>query len=199
MASQVPGVITIFASRRPSSGTREVQIALQQNAAQVRPEVTRISRKPDAAGSNRERRAEGQLPDKKKGHQAAQASWARKSASDIRRGRRRAAWRRPVRPPPGRRRPPSAAPRIHPSSACGPCIAATTSGSVMNGPTPIMSSMFSATALAQAHAANQVLLWSFLGRHWLSCGSVERSLARELSGAPSLGEGLTAARAQAPA
>ena len=41
----------------------------------------------------------------------------------------------------------SAAPRIQPSSACGPCMATTTSGSVMNGPTPIMSSMFSATAL----------------------------------------------------
>jgi hypothetical protein len=30
--------------------------------------------------------------------------------------------------------------------ACGPPIAARISGSVMNGPTPIMSSMFSATA-----------------------------------------------------
>ena len=91
------------------------------------------------------------------------------------------------------------APATHPSIACGPCIAATTSGSVMNGPTPIMSSMFSETALAQAHAADQVLLWSFLGRHWLSCGSVERSLARGAIGCAVFGEGLTAARAQAPA
>src|SRR5579862_4760749 len=39
------------------------------------------------------------------------------------------------------------APKIHPSMACGPPIAATTSGMVMNGPTPIMSIMFSAVAL----------------------------------------------------
>src|SRR5277367_4146358 len=41
----------------------------------------------------------------------------------------------------------SAAPRTQPRSACGPCMATTTSGRVMNGPTPIMSSMFRATAL----------------------------------------------------
>jgi hypothetical protein len=40
----------------------------------------------------------------------------------------------------------SPAPRIQPSIACGPPIAARISGSVINGPTPIMSSMFSATA-----------------------------------------------------
>jgi hypothetical protein len=39
------------------------------------------------------------------------------------------------------------APATQPRIACGPCIAATTSGNVMNGPTPIMSSMFSETAL----------------------------------------------------
>ena len=38
------------------------------------------------------------------------------------------------------------APRIHPSIAWGPPIATTTSGSVMNGPTPIMFIMFSETA-----------------------------------------------------
>ena len=40
----------------------------------------------------------------------------------------------------------SPAPRTQPSIACGPPMAATISGSVMNGPPPIMSSMFSATA-----------------------------------------------------
>src|SRR5271170_906553 len=40
----------------------------------------------------------------------------------------------------------SSAPAIHPSSACGPPIALTTNGMVMNGPTPIMSIMFSAVA-----------------------------------------------------
>jgi hypothetical protein len=39
------------------------------------------------------------------------------------------------------------APRIHPSIACGPPIAATIRGMVMNGPTPIMSIMFSVVAL----------------------------------------------------
>ncbi len=39
------------------------------------------------------------------------------------------------------------APRIHPSMACGPPIAPTIRGMVMNGPTPIMSIMFSAVAL----------------------------------------------------
>ena len=38
------------------------------------------------------------------------------------------------------------APRIHPSMACGPPIALTISGMVMNGPTPIMSIMFRAVA-----------------------------------------------------
>src|SRR3954468_21651695 len=41
------------------------------------------------------------------------------------------------------------APRIQPSIACGPCIVATISGTVMNGPTPIMSIMFSAVACAR--------------------------------------------------
>src|SRR5579863_7990975 len=39
------------------------------------------------------------------------------------------------------------APRIQPSIACGPPIAVTISGMVMNGPTPIMSIMLSAVAL----------------------------------------------------
>ncbi len=39
------------------------------------------------------------------------------------------------------------APRIQPSMACGPPMALTISGMVMNGPTPIMSIMFSAVAL----------------------------------------------------
>ena len=39
------------------------------------------------------------------------------------------------------------APRIQPSMACGPPIALTIRGMVMNGPTPIMSIMFSAVAL----------------------------------------------------
>ncbi len=39
------------------------------------------------------------------------------------------------------------APRIQPSMACGPPIALTINGIVMNGPTPIMSIMFSAVAL----------------------------------------------------
>ncbi len=39
------------------------------------------------------------------------------------------------------------APRIQPSMACGPPIAPTISGMVMNGPTPIMSIMFRAVAL----------------------------------------------------
>ena len=39
------------------------------------------------------------------------------------------------------------APRIQPSMACGPPMAPTISGMVMNGPTPIMSIMFSAVAL----------------------------------------------------
>src|SRR5438874_1999140 len=43
----------------------------------------------------------------------------------------------------------SAAPSTHPSIACGPCIVATISGMVMNGPTPIMSIMFSAVASAR--------------------------------------------------
>src|SRR5215470_3778825 len=41
----------------------------------------------------------------------------------------------------------STAPAAQPSMACGPPIAATMSGMVMNGPTPIMSVMFSAMAL----------------------------------------------------
>src|SRR6516225_435201 len=41
-----------------------------------------------------------------------------------------------------------AAPRIQPNIACGPPAALTTSGIVMNGPTPIMSIMFSVVALA---------------------------------------------------
>src|SRR5579864_1724591 len=41
----------------------------------------------------------------------------------------------------------SSAPAIQPRSACGPPIAAMTSGMVMNGPTPIMSIMFIAVAL----------------------------------------------------
>ena len=43
----------------------------------------------------------------------------------------------------------STAPIIHPSIACGPCMAMMISGSVMNGPTPIMSSTFSRTAPAR--------------------------------------------------
>src|SRR6185503_5528416 len=43
----------------------------------------------------------------------------------------------------------SAAPRIQPSIACGPCIVATISGTVMKGPTPIMSIMLSAVASAR--------------------------------------------------
>ena len=43
----------------------------------------------------------------------------------------------------------STAPRIQPSMACGPCMAMMISGSVMNGPTPIMSSTFSRTAPAR--------------------------------------------------
>ncbi len=39
------------------------------------------------------------------------------------------------------------APRIQPSIACGPPIALTIKGMVMNGPTPIMSIMLSAVAL----------------------------------------------------
>src|SRR5205085_12167678 len=39
-----------------------------------------------------------------------------------------------------------AAPKIHPSIACGPAMALMISGIVMNGPTPIMSIMFSAVA-----------------------------------------------------
>ena len=39
-----------------------------------------------------------------------------------------------------------AAPRIHPSMACGPAMALMISGMVMNGPTPIMSIMFKAVA-----------------------------------------------------
>src|SRR5579872_3849269 len=41
----------------------------------------------------------------------------------------------------------NAAPRIHPSMACGPPIALTISGIVMNGPTPTISIMLSAAAL----------------------------------------------------
>src|SRR5437879_2964144 len=41
----------------------------------------------------------------------------------------------------------SSAPKIQPSIACGPPIALMISGMVMNGPTPIMSIMFSAVAL----------------------------------------------------
>src|SRR5580658_1820235 len=41
----------------------------------------------------------------------------------------------------------SSAPAIHPRIACGPPIALTIRGRVMNGPTPIMSIMFSAVAL----------------------------------------------------
>src|ERR1035441_8193999 len=41
----------------------------------------------------------------------------------------------------------SSAPATQPSSACGPPMALTTSGMVMNGPTPIMSIMFSEVAL----------------------------------------------------
>src|SRR2546430_183783 len=41
----------------------------------------------------------------------------------------------------------NSAPAIHPSIACGPPIALTISGMVMNGPTPIMSIMLSAVAL----------------------------------------------------
>src|SRR5437868_3575964 len=41
----------------------------------------------------------------------------------------------------------STAPRIQPSMACGPPIAPTISGIVMNGPTPIMSIMLRAVAL----------------------------------------------------
>src|SRR5215472_19273636 len=40
----------------------------------------------------------------------------------------------------------STAPSTHPTIACGPPIAPISSGSVMNGPTPIMSSRFSVTA-----------------------------------------------------
>src|SRR2546430_14563312 len=40
----------------------------------------------------------------------------------------------------------STAPSIHPSIACGPPITVTMSGIVINGPTPIMSIMFSAVA-----------------------------------------------------
>ena len=40
----------------------------------------------------------------------------------------------------------STAPSTHPSIACGPPITVTISGIVINGPTPIMSIMFSAVA-----------------------------------------------------
>ena len=40
----------------------------------------------------------------------------------------------------------NSAPRIQPSMACGPPIALTMSGMVMNGPTPIISIMFNAVA-----------------------------------------------------
>ena len=41
------------------------------------------------------------------------------------------------------------APRIHASRACGPPIAATMIGIVMNGPTPIMSFILTVTAPAR--------------------------------------------------
>lgn len=40
----------------------------------------------------------------------------------------------------------SSAPKIQPSSACGPCIAERISGMVRNGPTPTICSMFAVRA-----------------------------------------------------
>src|SRR5437870_3120841 len=90
----------------------------------------------------------------------------------------------------------STAPRIHPSNACGPCIAATTSGNVMNGPTPIISSIFRATALPRPMP--RIRFWDCCGESACdSCGWEES--CGELCEAPPLVEEVTAARAQAPA
>ena len=110
------------------------------------PEVRRIARQSDRTRRNRKWRAERKLPDKKKGNQPAQTMRAVNLAQIA------------YDPPePGMAAPSSAhtrpsqmantAPRIQPSIACGPPIAPTIRGMVMNGPTPIMSIMFSAVAL----------------------------------------------------
>ena len=92
-----------------------------------------------------------------------------KSVSDIRRSRRRCGMDAPSSANTSPSHIASAAPATHPRIACGPCMAATTSGSVMNGPTPIMSSMFSETALDRPMPRIS-LCW--LGRS--VCGSLGR-------------------------
>src|SRR5208282_897400 len=53
-----------------------------------------------------------------------------------------------------------AAPRIHPNMACGPPAALMMRGMVMNGPTPIMSIMFSAVAEPRPMPRTRVVPWS---------------------------------------
>src|SRR5271166_2486943 len=83
----------------------------------------------------------------------------------------------------------STAPTIQPSMACGPPAALTISGRVMNGPTPIMSIMFSVVAPASprprmSSGCGSGLLWLMAHAQQVhieanGAGHTERQLAEE--------------------
>ena len=91
----------------------------------------------------------------------------------------------------------SSAPRIQPTIACGPCIVATISGMVTNGPTPIMSIMFSAVACHSPMPRTRVPSEGISETHWKweggrlsalerACGQIATRPARRRSPASRL-------------
>ena len=147
MATQVAG-ITSIAPRARRAAAPEVQVWVSDDALQARPEISRIMRQADAARGDGQRRAERKLPDEEKRQQPAQ----RFGAVDFLEVTIRSAGAGHGRAQLGPDQ--TVAERedraeIQPSMACGPPAAAMTSGRVMNGPTPIMSIMFSVVASAR--------------------------------------------------
>src|SRR6476646_4666943 len=97
---------------------------------QAGPEVGRVTRQANRSRRHRKRGAERKLPDKEKRNDPPDLGMAAPSSAHTRPSHMA-----------------KIAPRIQPSMACGPPIAPTINGMVMNGPTPIMSIMFRAVAL----------------------------------------------------
>ena len=159
IATKVAGITSTLALRACRSAAQpRCSVCASNDALQPGPEVSRIVRQPDAAGGNRQRRAERELPDEEKRQQPPQRLRARRFLSGSDTSRRRRAWPRPTRPTPVRRRVRTPRRQSSPAWPAGRRPQLMISGMVMNGPTPIMSIMFSVVALRQADAADQLRL-----------------------------------------
>ena len=167
MATNVAPDISHRTCSVPSKGRCNSQQTVRVLIFERRPEIRGVTGQPNCAGCNRQRGAERKLPDEEKRDQppkfARTINFAQVAYDP---------------PDPGMAAPSSAhtrpshmaktAPRTQPSMACGPPMALTISGMVMNGPTPIMSIMFSAVALQtpMPRIRGWELRWSFRLRRW---------------------------------